>query len=275
MNKLVSVDLCADFGCLKKPDTNDPVYLTFNMLYKPALLGIFGAIIGLEGFQEPATKAKMRKNKNSSFEQGEQRSVAPYYEMLKDLKIGIQPLRDENGNFSKTLVTYNNGVGYANVQSKVPGNLMITEQILIAPAYRCFILFEQEDAVFTQLFKNLKAKDAVYLPYLGKNEFSVWWTNWKEYCHRKYEPGEEAFQIRSIFIKEIPVKEGEVWQAFKPDSIPDFMYFENLPISYGNEPIQYRYAAFAYTNSQLKRDYPVADLYQLVDNKPNEIIQLF
>ncbi len=35
---------------LKNPITNEPVYLTFNMLHKPALLGILGAIAGMKGF---------------------------------------------------------------------------------------------------------------------------------------------------------------------------------------------------------------------------------
>ena len=52
MEKLVSINIKSDFGFLKKPDTNDPIYLTFNMLHKPALLGILGAIIGEKGFQK-------------------------------------------------------------------------------------------------------------------------------------------------------------------------------------------------------------------------------
>lgn len=51
--KLVSFDLKADFGFFKKPDVNE-VYLTYNMIHKPALLGILGAIVGLQGFQKNA-----------------------------------------------------------------------------------------------------------------------------------------------------------------------------------------------------------------------------
>ena len=52
MIKLISVDFYADFGFLKKPDTNNPMYFSFNMLHKPALLGILGAIIGERGFYD-------------------------------------------------------------------------------------------------------------------------------------------------------------------------------------------------------------------------------
>lgn len=282
VNKLISIDLYADFGCLKKPDTNDPVYLTFNMLHKPALLGILGAIVGLEGFSEPQPpKPKKKKSKDLYVELEPKRIVAPYYEVLKDLKIGIRPLElidgkinpNFNGNFSKTILTYNNGVGYANIQGGVPGNLMVTEQMLIAPVYRCFILFEKECEVFTQLFENLKNQDAEYLPYLGKNEFSVWWTNWQEYNWRDFNPNDQSFEINSVFIKEEPVKEGKTRQRYKVAVLPSFMYFENLPVGYDKKLMQYEYDAFAYTNSQLKQEYPVGQLYQLTD--VNEVVQLF
>ena len=94
MQKLISIDLFADFGMLKKPDTNEPVYLTFNMLHKPALLGVLGAITGEGGFKE--------------------KGVLPdYYLNLQDLKLAIQPLQHENGNFQKTVITYNNTTGMA------------------------------------------------------------------------------------------------------------------------------------------------------------------
>ena len=45
--RLISFDIQADFGFFKKPDYNDGVLLTYNMLHKPALLGILGAITAL------------------------------------------------------------------------------------------------------------------------------------------------------------------------------------------------------------------------------------
>ena len=71
--KIISFDLNAEFGFFKKPDINDGIYLTYNMLHKPALLGIIGAIIGLKGY--------------------ERNGVLPeYYNKLKHIKVGIQPL---------------------------------------------------------------------------------------------------------------------------------------------------------------------------------------
>ena len=93
--KLVSFDIEADFGFFRKPDTNNTINLSYNLIHKPAILGIFGAILGLEGYKE---KGKLPQ----------------YYELLKSLKVGVQPLNHEKGNFLKTNIKYSNTVGYAN-----------------------------------------------------------------------------------------------------------------------------------------------------------------
>lgn len=48
MKKLVSCTIKTEKGFLKKPDIYYGIYLTYNMLHKPAILGMLGAIIGLE-----------------------------------------------------------------------------------------------------------------------------------------------------------------------------------------------------------------------------------
>ena len=50
---------------------------------------------------------------------------------------------------------------------------MVTEQTLIAPAFRCYFLLDRQNTLHTIIDENLKNYHAAYLPYLGKNEFSV------------------------------------------------------------------------------------------------------
>lgn len=50
--RLISFDIQADFGFFKKPDYNDGVLLTYNMLHKPALLGILGGYYRFAGLSE-------------------------------------------------------------------------------------------------------------------------------------------------------------------------------------------------------------------------------
>lgn len=260
MQKLISIDLYADFGMLKKPDTNEPVYLTFNMLHKPALLGILGAIIGESGFKERG-------------------KLPDYYNKLKDIQIGVQPLRHEKGNYAKTIITYNNTTGMASKEQG--GNLMITEQTLIAPAYRCFFLINPENSAHQLIDKYLAGYKAEYLPYLGKNEFSVWWEKYLEYANFNHFEPNESFKISSIYIKEEPLADGKDIQPYLPffDNTPlgnSFSYFERLPIGYleiAKGVFQYEYRSFAYSDWSLKAEYKTPHI--LIQINKNDVIQVF
>ncbi|MGC3977184.1 MAG: type I-B CRISPR-associated protein Cas5 [Paludibacteraceae bacterium] len=262
-NKLVSINIKSDFGFLKKPDTNDPIYLTFNMLHKPALLGIMGAIIGAKGFQK----------------YGE---LPEYYLKLSNVKVSIAPLEQdgklfhENGNFVKAIIRYNNTTGLASEEEG--GNLMITEQALVAPAYKCWFLLNTDNLDEVKVYEYLKTNQAEYLPYLGKNEFSLWWDNFTEYGYEPFDSA-DSFKINSIFIKETPVKDGKVNTHFRPSvlsfSRSNYMYFERLPIGYLEQLFQYEYRDFSFTNWELKKDYQLPENYPLYKLSSNEIIQMF
>jgi CRISPR-associated protein Cas5h len=264
MNKLLSIDLFADFGMLKKPDTNEPVYLTFNMLHKPALLGIFGAITGLSGFKE--------------------QGVFPeYFEKLKALKVGIAPLETEtkkyhdSGNFTKTIIKYNNSTGLAS--DEAGGNLMVTEQTLVAPAYRCYLMLDSNNPDHAVLHHNLVRYKAEFLPYLGKNECALWWENATPLQYDYYAPT-GPFRISSLFIKEESLKDGtrKVWfiPGITRTATSTFMYFENLPIGYADKPLyQYEYRGFAFTNLELSQDYKLPEEYPLLRLQNGQVIQVF
>lgn len=277
MNTIISFDLKADFGFLKKPDTNDPMYLTFNMLHKPALLGILGAIVGLGGFSEAKEEEEKQKP-----EKGRKRkpTLPEYYLQLQDLKVGIRPLNAENGNFQKTTIKYNNAVGYANEDAKKNGaTLNIVEQTLIQPSYRCYLLLESINPLHQKLKDYLENAKAEFLPYLGKNDFSVWWDNFQEYETKPCNAFEKGFKLNSIFIKEETLKDGVVRsRGFKPKPTQNskFMYFENLPTGYNLDLMQYDYAPFALTDWELQADYQVSDVYEILSQKnEKETIQVF
>ncbi len=260
MENLLSIDLKADFGMLKKPDTNEPVYLTFNMLHKPALLGILGAISGFSGFKKHGV-------------------LPEYLEKFKTVKVGIAPLErfHENGNFAKTIIKYNNSTGLASDERG--GNLMITEQTLTSPAYRCFVLLDETNANHNILLENLLSYHAVFLPYLGKNECGLWWENAKEYKFSNFYP-DGPFKISSLFIKEESLKDGthKIWFTPGMSSQADssYMYFENLPIGYLGKPLfQYQYKGFAFTDFDLKAEYKLPDENPLLKLDNNVIIQVF
>lgn len=92
-------------------------------------------------------------------------------EKLKELKVGIEPLNHERGNFQKTIIKYSNTVGYANKNT----NFLTEEATLIKPSYRVYLLLDLENEHHSKLYKYLKEGKAEFLPYFGKNEFYAWW----------------------------------------------------------------------------------------------------
>jgi len=285
---LISFDLRAGFGVFKKPDVNEGLQLTFNILHKPALLGILGAIAGLEGYQR--------------------RGIFPdYYKKLGDLRVGIEPLYHDKGNFVKTVVKYTNTVGYANAD----GNLIITEQTLRSPAYRCYLLLDLDDEVQTLLHERILAGEADYLPYFGKNECSAWWEADAVKVY-DFEPlqADTDFRVDSIFIREYPVRNQQVKPRVSPSArkvlnAATFAYFERLPVGFfvgekekemnvetdlfaGTKApaakrakplsfVQYDLAEFAFTDWVLQKDSLIYDLYRAspMAGGESKIVQLF
>ena len=254
-NKIISIDISADFGFLKKPDINDGIYLTYNMLHKPAFLGILGAIIGLDGYSE---KGKFPE----------------YYLSLKNLKIGIEPLNSENGNYTKTVIQYNNAVGYASQEAG--GNLIIREQVLIKPKFRCYILIPQDHPNRYSIIKYLEKKQAKFLPYFGKNDFSLWWDNFQMY-HFKLFPFNRDYKICTIFMKSDQILKNFVQRSgfgrFGGSQEGDFMCFEELPVDFDERLVQYNKHRFVFTNFIFSSELKIDNLYQLEDK--DELVQLF
>lgn len=263
MKKLVSVDLYARFGFLKKPDINDGIYLTYNMLHKPAIQGILGAILGLEGY---SVEGEM-----------DQKDIPEYRRELADVGISVLPLNSINGNFKKDVIRYTNTVGYA---SKEEGNvLIINEQTLINPAYRLFIYLEDEQELQHELFKKLKNQEAEYIPYLGKNDHQMWWENFLEW--KIFNPDFKAkrdFKIDSIFQK--PVEDEKLLHPQRTVSLGDetvkFAYYERLPSGWHKELPHYTLGEFLYTNYLLQKESNISRLMKIFNEKYGElIIQVF
>lgn len=256
MQKLISVDLKADFGFFRKPDANSGINLSYNMLHKPALLGLLGAVIGLEGYRELG-------------------KLPAYAVALQDLKIGIEPLEHEKGNFAKTVVKYSNTIGYANKGA----NYLTEEAMLIAPSYRCYLLLEMEQEHHAKLYEYLQAGKAEYLPYFGKNEFYAWWDKdtFCEYDFVANPEKQESFRIRTLFRKA-----QKNIQSQKEEALFDFfnfekeeatyLYFERLPTGF-DELNQYALGDFALTTFHLKHEADIQNLYFLKDQ--NYYVQLF
>ncbi len=241
--KLISFIIKAEKGFFKKPDINDGIYLTYNMIHKPAILGILGAIVGLKGYE---------KSKN----------LPEYYTKLKDIKVGVKPIGSEKGIFQKFVIYYNNSTGFANEGESKKGKnpsgatLQIFEQTLIAPSYKIYLLLNLDKIFEKQLYENIKQQEAEYLPYMGKNDYSLWWTKdeVREYDWEDFKKDID-FYIDTIFKKEEPVIQNIVEAIGRRALVEQktwFCMFEKLPIGFNEKIFQYELSDFAYTNARLK-----------------------
>jgi len=75
MKKLISFTIKSDFGMFKKPDINDKIFITYNIIPKTYIFGLLGAIMGYEGYAQNRDKTKMPE----------------FYEKLKDIRVAIAP----------------------------------------------------------------------------------------------------------------------------------------------------------------------------------------
>ncbi|MDP2302347.1 MAG: type I-B CRISPR-associated protein Cas5b [Ignavibacteria bacterium] len=241
--KLISFEIKADFGFLKKPDINEGIYLTYNCLHKPALLGILGAIIGLGGFYQSYIQKK---------------TFPEYFDKLGKVKIGIQPLTVK-GNFTKTVIKYNNSVGYASEEQG--RNLIINEQTLIKPSFRIFLLLHLNNEDEKKLFEYIKNSECEFIPYLGKNDFQIWWdiNNVKEYSFVEDNKVSVSRSIDNLFIKpagktirqNTANQADEIFDWSQPITNDFFIFFERLPIGYDEQTSNYKYEDFVFTNKKL------------------------
>ncbi|PID58176.1 MAG: type I-B CRISPR-associated protein Cas5 [Ignavibacteriae bacterium] len=264
--KIISVDLKAQFGFLKKIDTNAGIYFTYNILHRPAILGILGAIAGYKGIYQAYPKPV---------------KASEYWKKLEKIKMGVQPLNYKDGLFDKTIVQYNNSVGYANTD----GNLIIKEQILIAPSYKVYLKLDLDDIINYSLYEKLKNKNAIFIPYLGKNDFQLWWDNFEEFeIFEEFFNPNNNFKLSTIFFKkksnilnEHRLKQSDSFGFLNGFSSENesktFVFFERLPIGYNNITGNYNFQNFIFTNWLFKPSFDLDGLYKVGDNK--QIIQLF
>jgi CRISPR-associated protein Cas5h len=255
--EVISCTFKSRFGFFKKPDINEGLFLTYNIIPKPSLLGLLGAIIGLDGY-------------------GESGKIPAFLTELNHVKTAVKPIDQHKsphfqGAFQKTVIDYNNSTGTASKEQG--GNLVVREQTLLHPAYRCHILIDDEHETDRNLKHHLLSQNAVYIPYFGKNEHRVWWENVAVCEVDPNQKPEEDFQIDSVFKRDEGVKIKD-WLK-ESDSIDftninfddlnkfEFSYFEKIPVSIDIKLKRYNLLDFMFTNINLKQEVPLSNLFYL------------
>lgn len=253
---IVSVDFHSCFGFLKKPDTNEGIYLTYNCLHKPALLGILGAIVGLDGYAQSYP------------------SQPQYLQKVGNVKVGIQPPKETKGNIQKTVISYNNSVGYANLDG---GTLIVHEQTLLDPSFTVYLLLDDDSPLERLLRQRLAKGEAEFIPYLGKNDHQLWWNNFKEYGFEVFRP-EKPYTVSTLLRKDRVLKnirsssQGRISLSSGPIGSDFFMFFERLPVGFDEQIGNYRLEEFVFTNRTFPAEEVFDGLYLL--HETQAVVQL-
>lgn len=220
--KILKFTLSGKQAMFKRPDVNTYYYFTYGQIHKPALLGIFGAILGYQGFNQMKETA----------------AYPEYYEKLQDIKVSICP-NAPKGYFNKKIVSFNNSVGYASKEQG--GNLIVKEQWLEAPSWDIYLSVEHEEA--QKLGEALLNRKCEYIPYLGKNDHAADIYDVNELTG---EAVSQAQRLDCLFPKKQAEIDADDWDTEKP-----FKYEESLPVSLDEITNLYKMEKFVYTNMPL------------------------
>lgn len=249
---ILKMTLSGRTAFFKKPEVNSYVYFTYGCVHKVVLMGIFGAILGLNGY-------------------GQKEKVGEYpefYEKLQGIRLGVK-CNGTDAYIPKKIQVFNNTVGYA---SKEQGGILnVKEQWLESPSWDIYILIRDE--VSKQLAAQLLNYCCTYIPYLGKNDHPADITGVKLF--KDVIPEEEYHRIDSIMEKEKvafytfddfaeAMEEEEDLDSLE-DSTYVYRYEESLPVRLSKELQMYEEETFVATNLWVE-SYQ-GDVYQVEGDK--------
>ncbi len=243
----ISFSLSGKSACFRKPDVNQYAYFTYNNIHKPALLGMFGAILGYGGHIQLHNENREIEQKNKSIKKKADKKplnngYPEFYDKLKELKISIVPLAP-HGYFSKKIQVFNNSVGYAS--REMGGNLIVREQWLEDPAWQIMIL-DNGVKEYEKLKDYLINKKSVFIPYLGKNDHPAKIDEVKEIELNDELSLDDGNYIDSLFIKNSESIDG--WQK---EGEEPYIFQEVSPIKLQKEYHFYEYETLVFTNIEI------------------------
>lgn len=233
--KALKFRLSGKSAFFKKPEFNEGLYFTYNHIHKVALLGLLGAILGYDGYQN---------QKENEFPE--------FYEKLNRLKISIVPIHYEN--FSKKFQEFNNSVGYASLEEG--GNLIVKQQWLYDVQWDIYIMLDSDESM--KIKDKILSHQSVYTPYLGTNDHFASIT--QGVVLELYEPKYIDYLSSLCKKNDVLFDDEEIGNRDK------FLYQESLPIHLNENTHLYELCSIVYSNlkvSEFKEGlfYQVNDIY--------------
>lgn len=203
-------DIHGRYGFFKNHESNS-VYMSYQFIHKPSVLGILGCIVGLDGWRQ-------MKQHDGKLE---------YYEVFKNAKISIIPKSSYYDVFYETI---NNSTGFVNIDASKKGGATanIKRQILQDPYYTIII---QEEGIDKESYNKLKEMlfkgESIYPVCLGNNTYKANISNVEEIqledCNEK-----DDLIINSLVL------ENEIEEIYKEseDGAEQYESHTWLPVDY-------------------------------------------
>lgn len=192
------------------------VYTSYSHIHKVALLGLLGAIIGIE---------KKHDSKNSF----------SAYETLMNLQIAIVP---KQCRFPSKINTITETTGMFNDRS----TFLVNYEELIRPSWDIYILKNADDPYYENIEDFILNNKAKYVPYLGKNHFQAKISN-MEILKAQYVSIKDISKIDSLFLAKNIITE--------PAENDRVLLEEGMPISINPKTYQYDEEIIKYTNDTI------------------------
>lgn len=211
--EILKFKLSGQGASFTRPHFNS-IISSYSHIHKVALLGMLGAIIGIE------------KEKN------ERVGLPKFYKELNSLKISIVPNKRK---FFTTNDFVVESTGFCNDGS----NYLANYQTLLNPCWDIYIM-KNDNKHYENIKEKLIKKEAVYPPYLGRNH---WIANISEVEVLKGVITKDIYQIDSLFIKE------DIQTEENDDFLIKRIYFkEFMPVGFHEVLEQYEEKPLVYTN---------------------------
>lgn len=237
--KCLRFALSGSFACFRRPDVNAEVYFTYNNIHRVALLGILGAVLGLNGY--PRIMSDKAAKKTHTLEN----DFPEFYEVLSPLLISVAPVsKSGNGYFTKKIQYFNNSVGYAS--KELGGNLQVKEQWLENPEWTVLLMRGGViNSVWERLCDSLINERCVYMPYLGRNDFPAR-INAVEYVELL---PSTARHVDSLFLCD-----GELKALTDGAGYKDYLFAETAPVALAQSYNFYLFGKYVLTNSKIRAE---------------------
>lgn len=240
--ELIKFDISSPFANFSE-NTQNSYKRTFEHIHRCTVLGIIGAIIGIEK-DLPQMEGKKKKVKIEK--------TPSYYEKLKDIGVSIIP---HETRYPKINTEITETTGMFNKRS----NYVREIELLINPKWTIYLSCEN-NKYKNKIKEYLLERKTVFIPYLGVNSFQADITNVSTI------EGEKAINLSTIKSIDSLFIESDIKHCEDEDNIRISSGVFYLPKGYNDRTKHYDIDRFIFTNDNVYEISPKATIIK-ADNK--------